>query len=404
MMSNRFAISIAVAVLLLVPVLAHADDKAAAERYFRAGARAYAAQNFQAAATNFDEAFKSLPMPEIGFSAAQAYRKLYQIDPKPEYVRRAIELFENYLANVKTGGRVGDAADNLLDMKREWAKLEAAGVKTQVAAPAAPKTRLGVNVSLPDQASSSDAATLREIGDSPVADAGIKGLVATIDGNKVDPFTLVDVAAKDHVIKVAADGYFPVEKKTVAVEGQSALVDVELKPMPAKVKVATESDAKILVDGRAAATAPAAPIELKAGKHLLTVLHRGREPFATEVSLTRGQELALDASLRKTSRRRAVPYILAGAGLLAVGALTTALVANARDNHADDLRMQIQMGNRPPGDDDAYDAAVKSRDKFVAWTWALGGAAVVAGGTGTLLFFFDAPSADSATVGVSGHF
>ena len=46
-------------ILVLLGGIAHADDRANAERYFRAGAKAYAAQNFQAAATNFDEAYKS---------------------------------------------------------------------------------------------------------------------------------------------------------------------------------------------------------------------------------------------------------------------------------------------------------------------------------------------------------
>src|SRR5262245_44195672 len=90
-------------ILVLLAGVASADDKATAERYFRAGAKAYAAQNFQAAATNFDEAFKALPMPEIAFSGAQAYRRLYQLEPKPEYVRRAVELYQVYLGAVKTG-------------------------------------------------------------------------------------------------------------------------------------------------------------------------------------------------------------------------------------------------------------------------------------------------------------
>src|SRR6185503_11585022 len=54
-----------------------------AERYFRAGARAYAAQSFAAAAAHFDEAYRAMPLPEIAFSAAQAYRRLYRIDPRP---------------------------------------------------------------------------------------------------------------------------------------------------------------------------------------------------------------------------------------------------------------------------------------------------------------------------------
>src|SRR5262245_58136921 len=138
-------------VILLIAHVAYADDRAAAERYFRIGSKAYAAQNFAAAATSFDEAYKALPMPEIAFSAAQAYRRLYQIDPKPQYVRRAVELYKVYLGVVKRGGRVGDAADNLAEMKHELDKLEAAGVSTSEK-PVAARTRLGVNVGVADQA------------------------------------------------------------------------------------------------------------------------------------------------------------------------------------------------------------------------------------------------------------
>jgi hypothetical protein len=389
-------------ILVLLAGMARADDRAAAERYFRAGAKAYAAQNFQAAATNFDEAYKALPMPEIAFSAAQAFRKLYQVDPKPEYVQRAVELYEAYLAKVKTGGRVSDAADNLADMKRERDRLQAAGVKTSAATIGPAKTRLGVNVSVPDQATS-EIGTLREIGDA-TGETSIKGLAVSIDGTKVEPFTLVEVSAKEHVVRVAADGYFPVEKKTVAVDGQSALVDIELKPMPAKVTVTTESDARIVVDGRTVATTPAAALELPAGKHLLAVLRRGREPFDTEITVVRGQELKLTASLHKTGRRKAVPWVLGGAGLFAAGAITTGLFALSRDHRASTYQQNIEMGNRPPFDANNYDQAVRSRDRFVMWTWILGGTAVAAGGTGALLFFFDAPSSDGATVGVSGQF
>ncbi|HEY5949464.1 MAG TPA: PEGA domain-containing protein [Kofleriaceae bacterium] len=388
-----------VIMILLLATTAHADDRANAERYFRAGARAYAAQNFQAAATNFDEAYKVMPLPEIAFSAAQAYRRLYQLDPKPHYVRRAVELYQQYLAKVKTGGRVGDAADNLADMKRELAKLEASGVSTKDAAPAIAQTRLGINVSVPDQAS--ELSAVREIGD---ATGQALKVTATIDGAKVEPFTLVEVTPKEHQITVSADGYFTVEKKAVGVAGQSMFVDVALAPKPAKVAVRTEADARISVDGRFVATAPTAAIELAAGKHLVTVLRRGREPFGKELTVTRGEQLALAAPLEPTARRRAVPWVLGASGLLLAGAVTTGVLAYTRDRDAMELRDQIDMGNRPPSDADTLDGAVRSRDRFVTWTYLLGGAAVTAGAVGGILFYFDRPTAESATVGVSGKF
>ncbi len=393
----------AIVLLLLLTGLAHADDKKVAERFFRLGAKAYQAQNFEAAATNFDEAFQNYQMPEIAFSGAQAYRRLYQVDAKPQYVKRAVELYTFYLGAVKTGGRVGDAADNLLDMKRELAKLEAAGIATSVAVAPVARTRLGINVSLPDQATA-DGGTLREIGDA-TGDSAMKNVKATIDGKPVEPFALVEVDAKEHQISVSAEGYVAVEKKALAIENQATYVDVELKPRPAKVTVKTESDARITVDGRFAATAPSAPFELAAGKHVISILRRGREAFGREITVTRGQELVLDASLVKTSRRKAVPFVLGGAGVLAVGAITTGLFALSRDGRANDLRDDIEMqGNQAPGVADNLDSTVKSRDRFVTATWVLGTAAIVAGGVGGFLFFFDRPDGDGGTVGVSGRF
>ena len=167
----------------------------------------------------------------------------------------------------------------------------------------------------------------------------------------------------------------------------------------------TEDDARIAVDGRFAATAPTAALELTAGKHVVSVLRRGREPFGREVTVTRGQELVLDASLAKTTQRRAVPWVLGGAGLLAAGAITTGLFALSRDGEASDLRDQINMtGSQSPAVADDLERAVRSRDRLVTWTWVLGSAAVVAGGVGGFLFFFDRPDGDSGTVGVSGRF
>jgi PEGA domain-containing protein len=395
-----------VVVLLLVlatPAFAEpsANDRSAAERYFRAGAKAYSAQNFSAAAVDFDEAYKAMPLPEIAFSAAQAYRRLYRVEPKPDYVRRSVELYRVYLDKVKTGGRVGDAADSLGEMERELDRLK---IKLEVSAPVVDKTRLGVSVTI----SGESAATLHEIGD--VASEKITGLAATLDGKPIEPFALVDVDAREHVLAVTAAGYLPVEKKAMAVTGQSQLIEIELKPKPAVLAVTTEPGARISVDGRALATAPAGTLELAPGKHLLAITHRGREPFGRELLATHGQTLAVDAPLEMTGRRRALPWVLTGAGIAGAGAIATGIVALVRDSHASDLQAAIAMGNQPQKVADEYDRTVSSRDHFVTATWILGGAAVAAGATGVLLWMFDEPSAEGlhvvpvATSGGAGAF
>jgi len=381
-------------VLVLALTATAAAERKTAEKYFRAGAKAYAAQNFVAAAANFDEAYKSEAMPEIAFSAAQAYRRLYRIEPKPEHVKRAIELYRAYLEKVKTGGRVGDAADNLAEMERELDKLGASGVRVGVTSTIA-RTRLGISVTLADQ-STAESSVLQEIGDA--TGETTRGLTATLDGKPVEPFALVAVDAKEHFVAVSADGYFPVEKKAFAVEGQSALVEIELKPRPAVVKVTTEDSARISIDGRPIATTPAPPLEVPAGKHLLAIMRNGREPFSREITVTRGQQLTLTAPLEKTARRRAVPWVLGGAGLLAAGAITTSILASIKDGNASDLRDGIDTGNRPPSDGDRYDAEVRARDRYVTTTWVLGGAAVTAGTVGVLLLLFDSPSAEGVQI------
>ena len=375
------------------------DNRALAEKYYRAGAKAYSAQSFEVAASNFDDAYKALAMPEIAFSAAQAYRRAFRVDAKPEYVRRAVELYHVYLDKVKSGGRVADAADGLAEMQHELDKLDKSGLG-RASAPSAARTRLGVSVTVSD-GNAAELGAMREIGDA-TGDA-IKALTAKLDGNPLAPFALVDVDAKEHVLSVTADGYFPAEKKVTAVEGQSQLIELELKPMPAKVTVTTESDAQISVDGRPASSA----IDLAAGKHLLAIVHRGREPFARELSVMRGEQMRVDAPLVPTGRRRAVPWIATGAAIAAGGGIACGVLALVHDGHASDLRDQIHMGNAAPSTADAYDREVQSRDHFATATWVLGGTALAAAAVATGLYLFDTPLPvvpSGAGVAVAGRF
>lgn len=384
-----------VLVILLLVGTAHAEDRATAEKYFRAGAKAYAAQRFEAAAAHFELAYKALALPEIAFSTAQAYRKLYRVDPKPPYVKRAVELYRVYLDKVKTGGRVGDAADSLGEMERELARLGAAKIE---ALPVVEKTRIGVHVSIAGQ--TVDA--VREVGD--LAGDAMEGVVTKLDGKVIEPFALIDVAEGDHVVAVTAAGYFPVEKKQRAVKGATALVEVELAPRPATVTVKTDGGARIAICAReleragcveAGRGGVAPTFELPAGKHLLTITRSGRAPFGKELTVARGQAVTIDAPLAKTAKRRAVPWVLGGAGALAALSITSIAFAVVHDGRASELEDAIRRGNAEPATADAFDREIRERDDFRTGAWVLGGAALAAGTVGFLLYAFDEPSAEA---------
>ncbi len=380
------ALAIVMAVVMTLGAVAHADDKERAKSYYQAGVKAYAAQSFSAAAADFDEAYKAVPVPEVAFSAAQAYRRLYRVDPKPEYIQRAVVLYKAYLDKVKTGGRVGDAADSLGELQRELDRLGLTN-KT-VAAPVVERTRLGVNIAIADR---SDAAAMKEVGDA--TGELVPGLAATIDGKPVEPFALVDVEPGPHNISVSADGYFPAQRSMRAVAGASDLVDLELKPRPAVLNVTTEDGATISIDGRIAEIAT--KIEVPAGKHFVLVTHRGREPFAREIVTTRGQVVAIAAPLAKTQKRKVLPFVIGGAAVLGAATLLATLSAESADSDANKLLTKFHtMGNGTAQDVTDYNSDVSRRDKAATGAWVVGGLAVATGLAAFALYYFDTPSSE----------
>ncbi len=372
--------------VLLVATTARADDRAAAERLFRAGEKAYQAQNFLAAAQDFDHAFAALPLPEIAFSAGQAYRRQYRVEPKVDYALRAVELYRKYLDKVHIGGRVADAADALAEMQHEVDRLVKAGAKVSPEV-AAESTQLGISVGLGD--------TGRGGGTHEIEDAVVRGgpqITVTIDGKRVEPYAPNNVVPGDHAIHVEAPGYAPIDKHEAVIQGTSTMREIELVPLPAHVAIDTEANARLAIDGRPAGSAPHAPLELAAGKHLIAITHRGREPIARELVVTNGQEVALHEPLAMTTRRRTVPWVIGSAAGLGVLTLSFALGALHFDHDASGDLAQIRQGNASASVLQSYDDARSHRDELTTGMWISGGAALVTAAIGGALYFFDNPS------------
>lgn len=390
----RRPVVVAVAVLLAFAAPSHAEDRAQAEAHFRLGEKAYQAQDFEAAAAQFEEAFKHAPLPEIAFSAAQAYRRLYRIKPRPADVARAVELYRVYLGKVTQGGRVADAADALAEMQQELDKLLREGVAISPEL-AKQHTRLSINVTFGSEASPT---RMREIDED--RDAGpLHNARAFLDGEPVKLLSFVNVAPGRHAVRVIADGFFPEETSVVVPQGATQIADVRMQPQPAKVTIATTTGARVSVDGRLAGTTPVAPLELPAGKHVITIAMRGRLPIAREVVVARGQEVALRQPLQMTWRRKTVPWLLVGAGsATALFAVSTAFTY-VRNGEARDLLATIRSdGDYVIADRERYERLRDARDNWRFTAVVSGGALVGLAGLAAVLYYTDNPSSDGVRV------
>jgi hypothetical protein len=391
-------------VLIALGGVVHAEeisgDRKAAERHFRAGEKAYAMQNFEAAAANFDEAFKALPLPEIAFSAGQAYRRQYRVDSKLEYAKKAVEHYRYYLDRVKTGGKVGVAADALGEMQREVDKLTSAGMKM---APVleVERTRLGISPVLGTERADS----MREIGDLP--DEKKLAMAITIDGKPAPPYQMVEVDVGSHKIHIEVEGYIPIDTVESVIKGESKSAMVAMKPKPGRITVKTERDARVRVDGRAVS---GLSFEVPAGKHLITVLRSGRETVAREVEVGRGQELAFAQPLRKTPRRRAVPFVLGAAAITGALTLGGAIYLGTLNADVEDTLAAIRAGDQRPDVLADYRAATSRRSEVLTGTLITGGITLGIVGVAAALYWLDrpddeglrlAPLANSSTAGVT---
>jgi hypothetical protein len=387
-----------VAALIVVCSTARADDRDRAAQFFRAGEQAYRAQSFAAAAADFEEAYKALPLPEIAFSAAQAYRHQYRVESKPEYVTRAIKLYRAYLDKVKTGGRVQDASEALEDMQRELDVLIKRGEHVG-ADIAAERTQLNVSVFLGPPPRT--IGMMREIEDKEPAPAG--QVLVSIDGNLAEPFAPVGVSPGPHSIHVEAPGYFSKDQDAVAAGGESTPVNIVLQPKPGRLAVTTEAGAAIYVDGQQIATAPHAAVELAPGAHVVAVTQRGREPATRQLTVANDQAIRIDLPLVATSRRRAVPWVLGGAGVAAVASIGTGIAAYVEQRDAlAVLDRANSPGNVDPSQVAAYDTDRSRRDALVTAAAVTGGATVLAAIVGLALYQFDEPVVPIATLNGAG--
>ena len=355
--------------LVLLAPAAHGQESARLRALFNAGAQAYKQGKFLAAVQAFEEAYRVAPRPQLLFSAAQALRRQHAVDGKPEHLHKAVEYYRKYLDVVPEGGRRLDAAKAIEEI---LPLLPAEGGET------------------PRTPTRSVKAATRLMITTPIDDARV-----ALDGGKPRAMPFIEeVKPGPHAVVVSAPGYRAVRRQVIAFEGAVMAIEVELVARPARLSIAGAGGAELLVDGESHGELPlAAPLELAAGRHVVTVLARGHEPFTQEIELKRGQARELDVSLRRT-RLRAASYVViatGAAGFVAAGVLGGAAIAREiQAKNIDEARTNGER--RTEADRVAYNQALAARNDLRVAAGVTAGASLLIGGAGVALFLLDDPA------------
>jgi len=343
---------------------------ASAKTLFKAGAEAYAENNFLAALHAFDAARALVPDAALTFSIAQAHRRQYYVDQQPAHLRSAVAEYRRYLGEVKTGGRRADADEALAELEPKLAALTAAAPAPE--GPARVATRLMVLSS-------------------------VTGADVTIDDGQAEKVPYIgEIEPGTHRVRVHASGYRAYERTVALRAGDVMPIDAELEDLPAQLLVRGEQDATVWIDGRPLGALPlAAPIAVTPGRRLVAVTKDGFRRFELETRLDRDEHKDLAVALESTSQRTAsvVTLVLAG-GCLAAGGIFAGVAADAY-NRSKDVYDRSKIGNIDASELDAYNQSRTNHEPWTVAAVATGAVGVVLGLTGTLLFVLDEPAAPS---------
>lgn len=362
--------------LLLITATAYADrarDLKEAREYFTAGKQAYKAGKYRFAVSAFEQAYRIVRRPSIIFSLAQAHRRQYFVDRQPRDLKRALELFKQYLRDVPDGDRRTHAVEHIANLEPLWTRVEAtldAAAQKASQQPAAQPTQLMISSQTP----------------------GARAAIGR-DSLSAIPVTK-DVAPGKHMVRVEAPGYFSATVQAIAVAKRLIVLPVELKPRPASLVVHGSAGGRVMVDGRPQGALPLdGALALAAGEHFVAVVKRGHEPYTQLLRLGNGERREVSADLRISKQRRVSYYILGGAGALALGGAVTGLLAWSAQDGAQEItdKSAATMMALTPTERDDHNDLLTRRNRFRTAAYILSGTALVTAATGLLLYLSDNP-------------
>ena len=349
-------------------------DVERAKASFRVGAAAYAAGEYLAAIAALDSAYALAPRPAIAFSLAQAERRQYFVDRKPEHLTRSVALFRRYLEQVPTGGRRTDAIEALAQLE----PLVAAPAPASHA-PAGPPTA---------------STRLLVIAEAP-------GARVWIDDSELVGTFIREVAPGPHHVLVRAPGFHDASRDVVAVAGELIPVSMALAELNGTLEVAAPLGAEIYVDGAFASLGGARVLlSVPSGPHRVSALQTGFRTATQEVEVERGGREKLRFELEPTTQRIASNVMLVG-GAVALGAGTAlAVLAVQSESAAQDFLDKQARENVTLAELVRYRADVQLRDRYrtMAGVGFAGSIGLLV--TGLFLHELDQPRADELNRGL----
>jgi hypothetical protein len=370
---RMLVVALAISVWAIDAKAAEEDKLAQARSYFEAGKQLFEAGKYGPAATAFSQSYDLVPKQATIYSMAQANRLQYLIDREPARLKEAVRLYQKYLSSPEQATRRDDALEHLASLEPALSRVEEE------------QRRQGRSIEAPKVQ-----ASLTQL----MISTQVKGARAAVDGGAPAELPYIgDVQPGMHAILVEAEGYFPEKIDQLAVEGRLVVVDAKLRERPARLVLDAPDGAEIAVGGRPVGEAPlAAPIDLPAGRHFLTVVKSGRHPHLSEIAVKRGEDVRLEIDLDTTTQRKIAYGFLAGSAALLAGGVVGTVAAFGAESDAKAIIERRDRGENISLDDARrVERRIEDRDRWANISTFLYGGAVAAGVTSFLLWAIDTP-------------
>lgn len=341
-----------------------------ARKLFEVGARAYQNQNYPVAISAFEAAYKLARPEQVVFSLAQAHRLQFMRDSDPWKVKRALDLYREYLSRFPSGKRRRFARQHRNTLRPILVELRAKRPGAFVRRDVTPSTQF-------------------------VLSSQISGAKVIIGREEVTEFPdTLEVDPGEYEVRFEAPGYFSRKSVMRMPAGATVPLDVDLTPKPAQVRLHAPDGSDVSIDGIFHGKTPLLrPIELNAGRHLLAVVKNGAHAYAKELELRRGQTVELTATLRGTSQRTTSYVLMAAGGALAVGSGVAFGFAQSAYAEARALDAKRKSQGLTERERNAYHDAKNARSRANSFGFAIAGVAVATGVAAVLLYALDLPRA-----------